>query len=408
MVTKYKAAVFIIAAMFSSIASAAYTTMTIEGVKQANGVWTAAGVIDNMGFVKSTGTITVAGVSTSTAVSMPINRSLASNAVKGASRLMGPAALALAAYDIYSYYESYGMTGTEEWQFKDPNNIYGTCTTFGNQGVLSLSECIALAKTKYPQYSQYPVVTCVTPPSTNINFYTSSCTYGANNRYNIGMLGSPKIVPVPATDAHFNGIPELTLPLIISGYSKLPALNGQGVPISGTSFTPYSSWYGDPYFKDGNWWRDRMDVSPAPTKQEPTRVKVDIGPVKIEGATNPETVPDTGPAGGTGGAPQPEKEKPTFCEANPMSIACAEMGELKDEKLEVEERPVDVSYTPWGSSTSQCPADKVIPLWDDQSITISYSPVCQFASLLRPLVIALAFVAAGFIVAGITRKGAES
>lgn len=91
-----------------------------------------------------------------------------------------------------------------------------------------------------------------------------------------------------------------------------------------------------------------------------------------------------------------------------MSIACAEMGELKDEKLEVEERPVDVSYTPWGSSTSQCPADKVIPLWDDQSITISYSPVCQFASLLRPLVIALAFVAAGFIVAGITRKGAES
>lgn len=91
-----------------------------------------------------------------------------------------------------------------------------------------------------------------------------------------------------------------------------------------------------------------------------------------------------------------------------MSIACAEMGELKEEKLEVEERPVDVSYTPWGSSTSQCPADKVIPLWDEHSLKISYSPVCQFASLLRPLVIALAFVAAGFIVAGITRKGAES
>ncbi|MGN5054641.1 virulence factor TspB C-terminal domain-related protein [Aeromonas veronii] len=189
---------------------------------------------------------------------------------------------------------------------------------------------------------------------------------------------------------------------------KHPSMAGNPIPIESTSFTPFSEWYGDPYFKDGNWWRDRMDISPSGTPSDPVRVKVDIGPVKIEGQTNPETVPDTGPAGGTGGAPQPEKEKPTFCEANPMSIACAEMGELKDEKLEVEERPVDVSYTPWGSSTSQCPADKVIPLWEDQSITISYSPVCQFASLLRPLVIALAFVAAGFIVAGITRKGAES
>lgn len=379
----------------------AYTTMTIEGVKQANGVWTAAGVIDNMGFVKSTGTITVAGVSTSTAVSMPINRSLASNAVKGASRLMGPAALALAAYDIYSYYESYGMTGTEEWQFKDPNNIYGTCTTFGNQGVLSLSECIALAKTKYPQYSQYPVVTCLTPPSTNINFYTSSCTYGAANRYNIGMLGSPKIVPVPATDAHFNGIPELTLPLIISGYSKLPALKGQGVPISGTSFTPYSSWYGDPYFKDGNWWRDRMDVSPAPTKQDPTRVKVDIGPVKIEGATNPETTPETGPAGGSGGT-QPQKEKPSFCEANPGSIACQEMGSLEQEPFDPVEKPFQITpQNPWGSGDAQCPAPKVMQLSTGSSVALSYQPSCDFFRGVRPAVLALAFLAALYIALGI-------
>lgn len=425
MVTKYKAAVFIIAAMFSSIASAAYTTMTIEGVKQANGVWTTAGVMDTQGFVRTTGAVSVYGTTRNLPMVMEADTALMSRMLKLSTKLAGPLAVAATAYDVYQWATSTDISSSgDKWTQKNESSSdvgfsYGSEWTILNfAGVYSSAEAACRSYNESRKGMSYWSPKYVLTPSgagkyqcacksADLVYTTCNASVTAKNCSN-GSQTLSCVIPTDLPDDFFLRLPDPSLPVLSSGWSKLPSLAGQPIPIKGVGFKPYSEWMGDPYFKNGNWYRDRMDISPSGTTSSPTRVKVDIGPVKIEGATDPGTVPDTGPAGGGGTAPQPEKEKPTFCEANPMSIACAEMGELKDEKLEVEERPVDVSYTPWGSSTSQCPADKVIPLWDDQSITISYSPVCQFASLLRPLVIALAFVAAGFIVAGITRKGAES
>lgn len=404
MVTKYKAAVFIIAVMFSSIVSAAYTTMTIEGVKQANGVWTAAGVMDTSGFVRTTGAVTIAGTTASTAVSLPVEKVAATNLLKGASKALGPVALAMTAYDVYEWFTSGDVSSNgNSWTSDLPigNCKYnGYTNSYPDHTLPSCLDFILKAVgTGYTVEYQYTD----SNGKMAIGRRSTTCSSQPCPISNVGYFFPLSIQPEPPQSA-FDRIPIPSFPVMSSGFNKIPSLAGQPIPITGLQFPPFSSWLGDPYFKDGNWYRDRMDISPSPTPSQPIRVRVDVGPVKIEGQTNPNVTPDTGPAGGN----TTPKEKPTFCEANPMSIACAEMGELKDEKLEVEERPVDVSYTPWGSSTSQCPADKLIPLWEGQSIAISYSPVCQFASLLRPLVIALAFVAAGFIVAGITRKGAES
>lgn len=427
MVTKYKAAVFIIAAMFSSIASAAYTTMTIEGVKEANGVWTAAGVMDTQGFIRQTAQVSVYNTTRNLPVTIAADVTASSALMKGASRALGPVALAVTAIDIYNWYTSNNLTnsngawgiGTGEFSFGPETNGFVDCSYLGGIKT-TVSYCFSAFQKQYPNKPFSGPLTLDPSLKPNPGCWQNTCTYrykqptdspsiflGFDIYWPSSSTTTPHKNSRPATDADFNNLPNIPTPLLSNNWSKFPSLTGK-TPVTGVSFTPFSQWMGDPYFKDGQWWRDRMDISPSGTTSSPTRVKVDIGPVKIEGATDPGTVPDTGPAGGGGTAPQPDKEKPTFCEANPMSIACAEMGELKDENLEVEERPVDVSYTPWGSSTSQCPADKVIPLWDEHSLKISYSPVCQFASLLRPLVIALAFVAAGFIVAGITRKGAES
>lgn len=426
MVSKYKAAVFIIAAMFSSIVSAAYTTMTIEGVKQANGVWTAAGVMDTQGFVRTTGAVTVSGHTASTAVALAVERNLAKNTFRNVVSKMGPVGLtAVGAFEVYNWMTSDGLVPCDDngtaWCHAPDLTGYDNSYQYGQAYKACSGNCFfgstrTEACTRWVTVNNQYKLASITDTKCMVNFpdgnpagYASltpqSCTIVGNVATSCTQQKDPnKPLPTPLSSDYFQNR-DPSLPVLSDGFNNIPSLRDQGIPISGTSFTPFSTWLGDPYFKNGNWYRDRVDISPAPTPSQPNRVRVDVGPVKIEGATNPETVPDTGPAGG--GAAQP-KEQPSFCEANPMSIACAEMGELKDEKLEVEERPVDVSYTPWGSSTSQCPADKVIPLWEGQSITISYSPVCQFASLLRPLVIALAFVAAGFIVAGITRKGAES
>lgn len=420
MITKLKAIIFAFLFVAPS-AFAGYTTMTIEGVQQANGVWTTAGVMDSMGFVRTTGAVSVMGTTRNLPVTLAADVSASSTLLKGASRALGPIALAATAYDLYSWYTSNGLVnssgswaiGTGQFTFNSASDGYVDCSYLGGNKT-TVSNCFALYKKVYP--NNFFVGPLTLDPSLRPNPYCSQsiCTYRfyqeANSKpqslvFDILWPSSRPEPPYsnsrPATDDDFAKLPQIPIPLISSSWSKFPNLAGK-TPITSTSFSPYSEWLGSPYFKDGNWYRDRMDISPCPTSSQPTRVCIDIGPQKFEGATDPQTVPSQATGTATGST---TKEPTDFCKANPQSIACSELGELEDENLEVDERPVDVSYTPWGSSNSQCPADKIIPLWDSQSISLSYSPICQFASLLRPLVIALAFVAAGFIVAGITRKG---
>lgn len=423
MITKLKAIIFASFALIPLACNAGYTTMTIEGVKQADGVWTAAGVMDSMGFVRTTGAVSVMGTTRNLPVSMLADIPLSSALVKGAAHAAGPIALAATAYDLYSFFTSNGISAEgNQWVIpsynSDPNVVHGNYvsestsqTACSSSSPSATFDCLYANDTNWKRFkagdtkysfsctmaSNGATVTCALKYLTGTQIQRTFNYLVCNGQSYTSCIPFP-----PATPSDFNKLPQLPIPLIISGFTKLPSLAGKPTPIKSTDFVPFSEWLGSPYFKDGNWYRDRMDISPCPTASQPTRVCVDIGPQKFEGATNPQTVPSQATGTATGSTP---KENADFCKKNPQSIACAELGELEDENLEVDERPVDVSYTPWGSSNAQCPADKVIPLWDSQSIALSYSPICQFASLLRPLVIALAFVAAGFIVAGITRKG---
>lgn len=422
MITKFKAIIF--ALLFSApSAFAGYTTMTIEGVQQANGVWTAAGVVDNMGFVRTTGAVTVLGQTTKNLpVAMAVDVPAASNLLKLGSKALGPIALAATAYDVYQWATSGDITASgNQWVLKsDFSSDYGY--TLGSEwysdtfaGVYSspASGCQAFAiylrdvAKIYLASDKYTLVFADTSTyscegrSADYRYITGQTNFKRRTCSANSTIQSCK-TPSTVTDGDFLKLPIPPLPVLSSGLNKLPSLAGKPLPITGTNFTPFSTWQGEPYFKDGSWYRDRMDISPCPTASQPTRVCVDIGPQKFEGATDPQTIPSQ--ATGTASGSNP-KENADFCKKNPQSIACAELGDLEDENLEVEERPVDVSYTPWGSSNSQCPADKVIPLWEGHTIALSWSPICQFANLLRPLVIALAFVGAGFIVAGVTRKG---
>lgn len=81
------------------------TNMTLEGVKQANGVWTTAGVADSMGFVRATGSLSVAGEAFSTSVALQASQTGASTLLKSTVRSLGPYALAAyGAYEVYDYF----------------------------------------------------------------------------------------------------------------------------------------------------------------------------------------------------------------------------------------------------------------------------------------------------------------
>lgn len=379
-------------------AFAAYSTMVLEGVKESNGVWTAAGVIDNMGFIKSTGTVTVAGVTASTAVSLPVDKVAASTLLRSAGRLAGPAALALAAYDVY------------QWMTTDPNvslqNSNGNWFTvndrlgycylpapiYVNSNNYALSNCVAAAEAK-AQASDKPVVVC---PSSDGSWYLKpkSCAPGSA----FGYFSPQSTISSPSIESDFNRLMAPTWQLISSGFSKIPSLLGKA-PILAPKYTPFSSWLGEPYFKDGNWYRDRADISPCPISSQPNRVCVDIGPQKFEGSTDPNTVPSQATGTATGSTP---KEQADFCKKNPQSIACQELGELKPEEFTPVEKSFNITpQSPWGSGDAQCPAHKVMNLTTGSTVTLSYQPACDFFRGVRPAVLALALLAALYIALGI-------
>lgn len=104
--------------------------------------------------------------------------------------------------------------------------------------------------------------------------------------------------------------------------------------------------------------------------------------------TTTETTTETPPAGGE--TTPPEEPKP-FCELYPTASACAELGETQDEELD--EESVNVSWQQEGGAAGVCPAPIQISVLGTQH-AIQWTPICQVASGIRPIVIGLAWLSA--------------
>lgn len=404
--------IFLFLLFISPSAFSAYSEMIIEGVKQSNGVWTAAGVADTSGFVRTTGAVTVAGATRNLPVTMAMDVPAATGALRLAARAAGPIALAAAAYDVYEWYTSgdvkaCGGTWCPADGLVTPISA-GDCTisTSPSYKILqtTFDVCESAAKEYYPCTSTYTqcgfVYTGIS--GSNQYLYQIQRTTSSGTTNNKTIVFKPNTMgtttPAPSED-DYNSIPAPSPSVLASGFNNLPSLRTNGVPIKSTSFTPFSEWMSDPYFKDGSWYRDRMDVSPCPSASQPTRVCIDIGPQKFEGATDPETIPSQATGTATGTTP---KETPSFCKENPKSIACAELGELEEEEITPDERPFNITpESPWGQGNASCPAPETQTLRTGAMVTFSYQPTCDFFSSIRPAVIAVALLAALYIALGI-------
>lgn len=404
--------IFLVTLSFSFFSSAAYTEMIIEGVQESNGVWTTAGVMDTQGFVRTTAQVSVYGSTKNVPVSLMADISASSKLLKLAARSAGPIALAATAIDVYDWVfndEDIATKGSD-WVYQDSNvEIFNYYWLGSYSGATPQSSSTGACNQMDSLYTGFNAPELILVNSTTYTCRLSGVAHPTDKvsstitRKSCTTQQIASCQPqTPLTPQQFDDLlPLAPIPIIISGWNNIPSLSGQPTPITSTDFTPFSEWVSDPYFKDGNWWRDRMDVSPAPLPGQPTRVRIDVGPVKLDGQTDPNVKPDDTPASGST-AP---KEQTKFCDDNPMSIACAEMGELEEEELETKEIPVNTSYSPWGSSNSNCPQPRVVNIFDGKSFSISYQPTCDFVTMLRPLLIGLALVAAAYIIGGFGRSG---
>jgi len=146
-----------------------------------------------------------------------------------------------------------------------------------------------------------------------------------------------------------------------------------------------------------------VDVTHSPTANEPWRMDVqpkDIPTDSPTGQTGPQTIGSGTPSG------TPAEKEPPFdlCKEHPDIVACQKLGNLDATPLQNMNR--QLAITPdqgWGPSTAGCPADRSTQL-SFGPIAFSYGPFCQFASGIRPIVIAVAWLLAAGAFFGMARR----
>lgn len=209
------------------------------------------------------------------------------------------------------------------------------------------------------------------------------------------------LAPEPMPERVPLELPQPTpLPIDLPFINPEPGLNPQPRPLFVPTGDPVPNPQYDPNAPPGPnnlpWNQPGVRVVPSPTPSEPWRV--DLMPVNRpvpgpEPMTEPdsETPPD---------ADKPSQEQLDFCSKNPDVLACQKLDEPESEELPESEK--DISISPdggWGADNMACPAPKLITV-QGHAIPIPFDLFCTWASGMRPIIIAMAWLSAAFILLG--------
>jgi hypothetical protein len=200
----------------------------------------------------------------------------------------------------------------------------------------------------------------------------------------------------PMTPGDWDSLPD-PLPLLAPELPYAPYVQPDGVPVEEPvyDFAPMSVPVGEPYARpDGSTVQPMASISPNGDK-----VTVDTFDQPL---TDPQGQPVSNPL------PQDTTEtQPTDCEKFPNSLGCADMATPDSEALQSEDFGMDL-ITPVTSGklgqSGSCPAPLVASFLGQQ-VEFTFDPLCSYANALKPLVLVMAWLAAGVIFIGGVRNG---
>lgn len=207
---------------------------------------------------------------------------------------------------------------------------------------------------------------------------------------------APVTQSAPATEADFAAAAAKPVPDAVAQqfYDA-----GQPLPIDAPVLNPapVDKPLGNPYVdpRTGKTVQPKVRVTPDPTADDPFRVRVD--PYTVEVAPAPVPVPGEP-------APLPIEEQPKDpCLENPDRVGCLDTGNPDDVSLDNYSVPFTVNPVSVGGAGA-CPPDSVLTVHGGQQVTVKLGPICDAAIWLRPLVLALAWFSAAYIIAGAVKE----
>lgn len=142
-------------------------------------------------------------------------------------------------------------------------------------------------------------------------------------------------------------------------------------------------------------------IKPSPTDKDPFRL--DMQPVdKPTPTPDPQQDQDEGPGQDSNAKPQ---ENPGLCDQYPDIVACAKLGEAPEAKpVKNEEKILEIKKeNGWGPENGTCPAPKTATV-AGVALEMSFQPLCDFSTGIRPVIIGLAWISAVFGFLGLSRK----
>lgn len=170
----------------------------------------------------------------------------------------------------------------------------------------------------------------------------------------------------------------------------------QGRPVPNPNFDPEQ----DPSTSNPPFLQPTVRVIPQGTEAEPWRVEV--RPYDKPSLTDdPSPLPIEQLPGGEGGSP-PDGKPPGdvgLCEQYPDILACEKMGEVEPVELETKEIDFQFDEVDGFAGGNTCPPPISVEVVGHE-IEFSWEPVCDSLTMVRPLMIAMAWLSAAFILLG--------
>lgn len=317
------------------------------------------------------------------AVTMPASMRMAANAGQFAMSAvrLNPAALVGGA--VAAWLLGMGLQYAEgQWQKYQAGSVVGNCST-PPRGV-TLEQCMA-------QVQAYLGPTWINPTFWQGEFYWTRTTGGTQRYGGWSQSGTTQPSYQPATQADLDAIaanPQL-LPDAAAGEL---AAKGVPLPLEVPHIAPQDIPLSDPYVDPvtGKRYRDQARITPS---SDAKTAYVQATKQEVDEAGNPKKQDD-------GQTDKPPEEQTDFCKKNPDAISCMPEGQTDDQELQTKNIGSGISPISVGGQ-GQCMADKTLSMATmGKSITFTYKPICDLASMVRPLILALAWLLAGWIMVG--------
>ena len=104
---------------------------------------------------------------------------------------------------------------------------------------------------------------------------------------------------------------------------------------------------------------------------------------------------------------KPKEDGGLLCKVFPNILACDELPEKEEPNLEIPQETIDLNFAPDNTfkEYGDCPAPVTFQALGTE-YKISLEPACNLAAMMRPFIIAMAWLVASFFVARVVRNNA--